>query len=328
MKVPVQYTLSLIAMSLVACGGGGGGGSVTNPPPTTSQTVIDSANAQTVAGRSMNGAFQSGGFGAMGGSGGFVTVGNGNAFKPGSAGGIVSQIPIGPETTACAVSGSTTVSGEITSPVTITPGDFFDIDWDNCDDGIGAVIDGLLGTTFTSFEGDLQSGQTLLGMSLRIDQLQVTAGNQFNRTDGDINVTVDTTTPMLTVASSNGSLFTVSNNAGTDTLRDFANMSTEDASMLPSLVTTTASGTVSSSQFDGAVTYSTPVAFEALGDAYPYTGELLVTGANNATLRLIALDEVNVRILADYDGDGATDETIDTTWSELVPRIDLPATIF
>ena len=94
--------------------------------------------------------------------------------------------------------------------------------------------------------------------------------------------------------------------------------------MLPSLVTTTASGTVTSTQFEGAVTYSTPVPFEALADAYPYVGELLVTGANGATLRLVALDEANVRIIADYDGDGATDETIDTTWAELVPRIDIP----
>ncbi len=321
MKNLTRFALPALTLSLVACGGG----SASTPPPNQSQAVINSGNAETVAGRSMNGAFQTGGYGGLSGAGGFVSSANSGLSKPAAAGGAAYQIPIGPETTPCAVSGSTTISGDIANPATITPGDFFDIDWDNCDDGVGIVIDGLLGTTFTSFEGDLSSGQTLLGMSLRIDNMLATAGNEFNSADGDIALTVDTTTPTLTVSTSTGSMFTVASHISTETLSTFSSTVTEDSSMLPSLVTTTASGTITSTQFDGAVTYGTQVLFEAFGDAYPYTGELLVTGANNATLRLIALDEVNVRIVADYDGDGATDETIDTTWAELVPRIDIPA---
>lgn len=323
MHTLTRICLPAITLSLVACGGGGGSSSG-SPSPDPSQAVIDSGNAEAVAGRSMNGAFQTGGYGGLTGAGGVATIGNGGPSKPAAAGGAGIQVPIGPETTPCAVSGSTTISGDIASPLTITPGDFVDIDWDNCDDGVGVVIDGLLGTTFTSFEGDLSTGQTLLGMSLRVANLQATAGNEFNRTNGDIALTVDTTTPMLVVATSIGSVFTVATNASTDALSNFSSTVTENSGMLPSLVSTTSSGTISSTQFEGTVTYGTPVTFEALGDAYPYTGELLVTGADNATLRLIAMDEVNVRILADYDGDGATDETIDTTWDELVPRIEMP----
>ena len=47
--------------------------------------------------------------------------------------------------------------------------------------------------------------------------------------------------------------------------------------------------------------------FEASGDGYPYTGEMRIVGTRNASIRLIALDPTNVRIEADYDGDGATD---------------------
>ena len=43
----------------------------------------------------------------------------------------------------------------------------------------------------------------------------------------------------------------------------------------------------------------------------------MVTGSNNATLHLIALDEVNVQIEADYDGDGVIDEVLNMTWVEL-----------
>ena len=323
MKTRTRFCMPVIGLFLVACGGGGGGGS--SSPPPQSQAVIDSGNAEAVAGRSMNGAFQSSGYGGITGAGGFIAADNGGLSKPAGAGGAISQVPVGPETTPCTVSGSTTISGNIANPLTITPGDFIDIDWDNCDDGVGVIIDGLMGTTFTNFEGNLQTGQTLLGMSLRVDNFRATAGNEFSSADGDISVTLDTRTPMLSVADTSGASFTVASNVSTDTLSSFSSTATEDMSMLPSLVTTTASGTIESTQFDGNVTYSTPVPFEALGDAYPYTGELLVTGANDATLRLIAMDEINVRILADYDGDGATDETIDTTWAELVPRMDIPA---
>lgn len=97
-----------------------------------------------------------------------------------------------------------------------------------------------------------------------------------------------------------------------------------DGHYFRTLVTTTANGMVESALFDGAVTYATPLSFEAHRGAYTHSGELLVTGAGKATLRLVALDDVNVRILADYDGDGAMDETIDSTWAELVPRFESP----
>jgi hypothetical protein len=44
---------------------------------------------------------------------------------------------------------------------------------------------------------------------------------------------------------------------------------------------------------------------------------LVVTGAGGATATLIAVDNVNVQILLDLDGDQTTDATIDTTWDVL-----------
>jgi hypothetical protein len=45
---------------------------------------------------------------------------------------------------------------------------------------------------------------------------------------------------------------------------------------------------------------------------------MLVFGTNNASIRIMAIDEVNVRIEADFNGDGAADATIETTWAALV----------
>jgi hypothetical protein len=64
------------------------------------------------------------------------------------------------------------------------------------------------------------------------------------------------------------------------------------------------------------VTYSTPVVFTGFDNDYPDTGELLVEG-DSSSARLIAMDNVNVRIEIDADGDGTIDDTIDTTWAEL-----------
>jgi len=88
--------------------------------------------------------------------------------------------------------------------------------------------------------------------------------------------------------------------------------------MFPANFTTEATGRVSSTQFAGVVSYATPVAFQATGDGFPYEGEMLVFGTNNASIRITAIDEVSVMIVADFNGDGVSDATIETTWAALV----------
>jgi hypothetical protein len=75
--------------------------------------------------------------------------------------------------------------------------------------------------------------------------------------------------------------------------------------------------TVSGSQIGGEATYETMVPFTGSDPADPDAGMLVVTGAGGATATLIAVDNVNVQILLDLDGDQTTDATIDTTWDVL-----------
>ncbi len=318
---------TLLILTLGACGGGGSTTTAITPP--VSPAVINSANAQTVVGRSVDVALQSGGpsefieladltVTSTGGVSKLSVVQTASrTVKTTISNSVISQVPFGPVTEPCAVSGSMTISGDIANPDTLTAGDFFNVDWNNCDDGQGQVIDGLIVYSITSYEVDATTGGSLLGITLTLTAFQVTAGADFYSADGDVSFTLDSRTPPISVATMSGSTFTVSSNGSTETLSNFSATVTENAGMFPSGYTTVAMGTVTSTQFDGSVTYDTPVPFQSIGEAYPYTGELLITGANNATLRLIALDEVSVRIEADYDGDGAVDETIDTTWDAL-----------
>ena len=314
---------SFMFLLLGACNNGSSFNGTEEPSNTATLATIDSANAESVAAKSMGASMQAGSFGSITDIVGLTAGTPGGVSKLAVSGARKSSItgiavPVGPETTQCVVSGSVTLSGDIADPVTLTPNDFLNFDWDNCDDGLGIVTDGLIGLTITGFSGDLQSGELLLSTTLSVGNFRVTSGNSFESANGDISITVDTRTPPVSTAMTSGTLFAVSDNDGSTTLSSFSNSVTEDATVFPSTFVSTASGTVTSTEFSGAVNYATPVPFEALGDAYPHTGELLVTGANKATARLVAIDAINVRIEADYDGDNAVDQTIFTTWAALL----------
>ena len=104
----------------------------------------------------------------------------------------------------------------------------------------------------------------------------------------------------------------------TDSLSDFTTTVIEDGSVFPSHFTADATGAVSSTLFNGLVTYDTRVEFESTGDGYPYTGELFIFGTDKASIRIIAVSANSIRIEADYDGNGTEDARIETTWEALL----------
>jgi len=316
---------AILALIFSGCGGGGGGGGPAPPagPPATG--TINTVSVLAISGRAVDAAFQSGGFGNITNFVGLTTVATGEPATLGK--GIVttpgvwnvnSKIPVGPETTPCAVSGSVTVSGDIASPLTVTEGDFLDYLWENCDDGLGQVINGFIGMTFTEFEGNLLAGRILLRVSLAVQEFQVIEETGSQTTTGELALTIDSRTQPLTVITTMGSTLVVDDGSSTETLTDFSSIVTEDTSMFPANFTTEATGRLSSTLFEGVVSYDTPIAFQSTGDGFPYVGEMLVFGTNNSSVRITAIDEVTVMIEADYDGDGAADATIETTWAALV----------
>lgn len=318
---------ALFAMILGGCGGGGGGGvpSALELIDTPATGTINTGSVLTVAGRSVDAALQSGGLGDITDFVGLTVAGTNNASKLGVAKvlkpagrNVWSQIPVGPETTPCIEDGTVTVSGDIASPLTVTAGDFLDYVWATCDDGLGQVINGQIGMTFTDFEGDLLAGRILLGVSLIVANFRVTEDSQLTRTDGDLTLTIDSRTQPNTIITSTGSSLDIGNNISNESLSNFSSIITENTAVFPSNFTTDVTGTVSSTRFNGSVNYDTPVPFQSTGNGFPYTGEFLIVGANNARIRIIAISATSVRITADFNGDGAVDSTTDTTWEALI----------
>jgi hypothetical protein len=315
----------MTAVTLAACGGGGGGSINGSPPAPTTTLRIDAGNGEAATKVSYEAAVTSVGLGDVLSDSGLIAGGSANVSKAalGQASKLVEVtvqgVPIGPQTTPCLVNGSITVSGDLANPVTLTANDTLRVVADQCDDGLDQVIHGQLDFTVASFSGDILTGLYALQMAMTMTNFQVTVPTDSITSNGDARVTLDTLQTPQVSASVTGNSMTTDSNASSETLFNYGSAQTLDAGITPSPYTWSAYGTLDSTQLPGAVDYSTPLTFEGDDVDYPHTGELLVEG-DNSSARLIAVDNVNVRIEYDYDGNGTVDETTEITWAELADQ--------
>ena len=218
----------------------------------------------------------------------------------------------------CAVSGTVDVQVDIQDPAQPSVNDTFVFEFINCDDGTGVVVDGGMTITITSLGGDVASGNFLLGMQIGFSAFSVTEGSETASAEGTIGITIDTSTPPVTRLTVSANAFVTTSGGTEEVLTGFSVEIVEDASTFPTTVTVETSFTISSPRIGGEVTVTTTLTLESMGDGYPFAGELRIEGAGNAVIVMIALDADTVRLQIDIDGDGATDETVDMSWDELM----------
>jgi hypothetical protein len=239
----------------------------------------------------------------------------GTASKTGSS---YAGVPIPATTENCDVDGTITISGDIADPFTptLTTGDYFNVEFDRCDDGLGDVTDGLLRFEIFAFAGDFIGGLYDLVMDFTITDFQVATIEDTVTMNGDARVALDTTASPYVEATISGDALTVDSNSSSESLFDFSAAQTVDAGVSPSPYTMAAAGMLDSTRLTGAVRYSTPVSFLGFDNGYPVAGEFLVEGENSSA-RLVVLEDGSLRIDVDSNGDGTVDSTIFTTWEEL-----------
>jgi hypothetical protein len=218
----------------------------------------------------------------------------------------------------CAVSGSVDVQVDITDPTQPTINDTFIFEFTDCDDGTGVVLDGGMTITITLLDGDQASGNVLLGMEISFSAFVVNEGGEIASADGTISIRIDTTNPTETRISVSSNTFVTASGGTEKVLTNFSIEIIEDASTFPVAVTVETSFTISSPSIGGEVTVTTSLALESMGEDYPFVGELRIEGAGNAVIVMIVLGADTVRLQIDIDGNGATDETLDMTWDELL----------
>jgi hypothetical protein len=300
------------------------------PPPVggTNELVVSTANSKPAARAAYGSTMANIDNGGVVGSGGIASSGTGNLQKAqiertmtrlAERGAL--QVALDPIVQPCLLSGSVTITGDLAS-LPYTVGDTINVDATDCDDDLGEVINGRMEITISAYSGSILFGPTYsLGMDVLLINYEVTTLTDSDLSNGDSAITVDTTgDPLVSMSISGVSLTTVSN-AGTEINSNFQTTQTVDISVAAGAepFTLAASGTIDSTQLGGEISYSTPVTFQGAGAGYPFAGEMLITGANGATIRLIALTETTVRIEVDADGDGVVDVggAEDTTWDDI-----------
>ena len=308
-------------MLLAACSSGTD--QFSDPGSATGTFNITSTNGLAATKAAWESAITSGELADLGGSLGYSAAAPGGVSKAslGQPAGLVvslmQKVPFGPDVYPCLQpDGMVTISGDIAIPGTLTSNDTFTVLYTMCDEGTGEVVDGLVEFTVRDFTGDLLTGAYMLSMDAVVTNLQVLTGTDTLTSNGDATVRLDTMVAQFIDAGTSGTSMTTDSNASSETISNYQSSQTVDGNQENLPYTMSASGTLNTTQLEGTVSYSTPVEFSGEGADYPSVGVLLVRGANSSA-RLTAIDIVSVMIELDVNGDGETDQTIDTTWDAL-----------
>lgn len=333
------YCLALIG-ALSACGGGGGSNDAApSAAPVEAPATITKTNAPKVAASAYESTIGAQRMGSSSGLGGGVTgavvsadsdevqfdivafVGRQVAELSDLQSSILDNTVVGvaipPDTRSCPFGGTLTLSGEVADRSEISAGDTLVLELDNCDSGADGILNGKITMLFNSITGGPEEDIFGFDTTLTMEDTSLTIAGETSVTNGDMRVVTPDANSASREAELSGNTFATTLGNESTTMTNYQIGASFDAATSTSL--TDSRGALVSSEFNGQVTFETTLPFRTLaGDDYPSEGTMLVTGSNDAALRLIVLDAVNVRVEIDVDGDGAFEDSVDTSWAELV----------
>ncbi|MDH3533013.1 MAG: hypothetical protein OEO82_08790, partial [Gammaproteobacteria bacterium] len=227
----------------------------------------------------------------------------------------------GPLEIACNAGGTATVSGSKALPGTFSPNDQLDASFSGCARG-GEELWGDMNFVPGSFATTPGDAYLVTGTVVHTNLERTLGGNCFSGS-GTFNTSYDflfTTTGVIDINSS-ASSFTVNAGGRGQQVSDAAVSAQITVGQPPVTVTRQSSGTVTSEDLDGSFVYQSVVPDVFLVDedtsTGPFSGELLVTASDNSTMRMVAMDEFNLVLELDADGDSVIDDEIATTWATL-----------
>ena len=328
MKSVNSVLLLSAAAGLAACGGGSGGGS--DSGASADPVAISSANAPQVAGAAYNasGSLEGAGLGGAG----FLT----GAVTETTAGGvdmvevIIAQLKAsqswfenhaaafvtGAVVTAtenCTDGGSFSFTlNDADDNQDLSTGDSLSATFSSCSEA-GTVMNGTISINNLVISGDPLAPPYTLQLTIQANNFSVTENSETASLNGAMTLSQSTGDGVSFTNSISGTSMALNETGGSATLSAFQLSSTENGSAY----TLDMNATVSSSEIGGAVTIVTDATFQGVEPNDPFTGQATITGANNSSVTLIAVDSVNVTLEVDADGDGVPEDIIPTTWDAL-----------
>lgn len=310
-RMAVGPAMVLATLVLAGCGGGSSGGG--NIQVSADLGTIDSQSAPVIAGAVAAAVVGSenlatiGGFSVPSVSSSFATLGK-DAPQ-------ILAATIGPETVGCAAGGSVTLSGTVAVPASLTAGDTLVFDFLDCDDAEGVVVDGGLTFEIVAFSGDVAMGMITLTVAMTLDQLRFLDNGAGGSMDGELSFTLDTTNLPESFFAVSSSMFSMTAGGAASTLSDY--IVTIAINPILGTATLESSATLGSAAFDGELSYVTTKALVFGGQSGPESGQIVISGADDATITIDILSADLIELDIDFDGNETVDEVVVTNWAEL-----------
>jgi hypothetical protein len=313
--------MSLLVLALAGCGGGDG--SSFAPGDTSSPLALGLANALAVSGE-----VERANEAAATIAGGLVPELEAGVIADLATSGSAGTVPA--FTTGCGFAGTATLAATLAGGSQYAPGDRFTVTFTGCQSSAAAPsLSGQVDVTIVSFAGSLAT----LDYTLVVD----VAASQFAATPSGFGTFTATATGPFRLGSSSDfsgvlpvrlvqsitspALDLVAGSARLTWTTLVLETARQFAAGVPATVTLASSGTIDSERLGGSVVVATPVLLAGPADIDPTTsfstGIRTVTGGGSTAVRLLPQNSVLVRLDVDVTGDGITDGSIDTTWTQL-----------
>lgn len=335
MKSTHSFIPWVLAGLLGACGGTGGGDAPPPPPPTATltsanmdiaaQDAASSAFMPVMAAQMLTGAQVANERVLF--SWAFAQIDQLPAYMASAA---IHRSLAGVSTTEtfpCTLSGNLAVTiNDADNNNVVSAGDSVSIAANNCVESTGTLTGTLTFAINSLSGGPFMSTTYSAGLTLTFENFMVT-GPQFSASaNGTLSMSLNVTgqyaftssvsTPSLTVSGTYGGV------ARTRTLASYSATATRVPNATSTYQTShSVSGSLSSTALGSqTIAFSTPTAFVTLGaDNYPSWGEMLITGAQGAKLRVKAISNTQATEELDADGNGAYEVgPITVAWSTLI----------
>jgi hypothetical protein len=304
----------MVVVLLASCGGGGGDGAAPAPLPTPVATTlpITAANAEAVTEVILE---------AVTSSTEIVGVVDvvGLPVAASASQGFASTIAADPfaETINCSTGEVTTTWNDADNSLTISTADSFDILFNACFLAeSGVTLDGAASLTDMVITGDPfgRVAPWSLAMTYGFDDLSATDSVDTVIIDGALDFAMSSDDNVLIDSSIATSSLTVQHSGDAETLSDYRLSQTIDLNASTHVLS--ASGTFTSTELEGSVTFETLEDFLVIGDDNPSSGQLLIRD-NSSSVLLTVIDNLSVRLDIDIDLDGTIDQTLVVTWDDL-----------
>ncbi len=248
-------------------------------------------------------------------SGGVVVAnGGGSKILPGNS---VFLTPFGPTVYNCPVSGTFTISGDVTDINTVTAGDYISYESSACDSNTGYTVDGFHSLDIASVTGDVASGEFEQAQAMVFTDFQAASASLVTTLNGDHTVVLDTRPVNSVTTAFSGLSLDVIEDQITASIRNYSGFATS-GTVSPFASSFAMTGSVNSSVIAGSFDYSTSETIQQVPGEHPSDGIFDVDGDNFSTARIAVVDSTNLNLQVDTNGSTNYEFSITMTWEEFL----------